>query len=86
MGLSKIKHAMILAIDKDTSEMHYEIIEYDEIIFDELVTKGEAILSYDYPPDRIHHSPTYYLCRMCNHIKECHGSKETTKAVPEKST
>lgn len=72
MGMTKIKRAVLLAINKDTSEMHEEWIAFNELYYDELKTKARIISQNMNPPEKINRSPLFYICRMCGFKELCH--------------
>jgi len=73
MGMSGIGNAVLLALNKDTSEMHEEWIEFDEIYYAELEAKASMIHKHEEPPAKINRSPLFYLCRMCGFRDVCHA-------------
>jgi hypothetical protein len=73
MGLSGIHSAFMMAINKDTSELHDEYVEFDKNIYAKLLEKAKKIASMDSAPDRISNSPLYFGCRICDYRSVCHG-------------
>ena len=76
MGMTGIKKACLLAINKDSSELHEEWIHYDDIVYGELKAKAKFIRDHEGIPKRINDSAAFYLCKMCNYRKECFLTKE----------
>jgi hypothetical protein len=73
MGMKGIDTAYILAINKDTSELHDEYVQFDDFFYHELKAKAKMISKAEEPPERINKSPLYYICSMCNYKETCHA-------------
>jgi hypothetical protein len=75
MGMSGIKKDILLAINKDTSEMHEELVEYDDVYYEMLKQKAKDIIEAKELPSRMNNSPLFYMCKMCQFNKVCHSNK-----------
>ncbi len=75
MGMSSFNSGVLLALNKDTSELHHEWVTFDEIFYSELKMKALAIASVGEPPERINKSPLFYICNRCNFKTICHGGE-----------
>lgn len=75
MGMSDIHQSILLAINKDTSEMHEEWIEYDDIYYQMLKQKAKDIIEAKEAPRRINNSPLFYICHMCKFKNICHSNQ-----------
>jgi hypothetical protein len=73
MGLCDIKKAIALVINKDTSEVYEEVIEFDEIEFECMRSKSEHVMKMTEPPKRLNDNPLFFVCKMCQFNKVCHG-------------
>ncbi len=73
MGMRKLNRAVLLAIDKNTSELHHEWVDYDDIFYNELKMKALAISTIGEPPMRINKNPIFYKCNICSYRKICHA-------------
>lgn len=73
MGMKKIESAYLIALNKDTSELHDEYVLYDEIFYHELRAKAIHIIEAREPPERLNKNPMFYICSMCNFKEICHG-------------
>lgn len=73
MGMSGIHQAYIIALNKDTSELHDEYVTFDEIYYEGLKEKAKRIIQMDSPPEKINKSSLYELCRFCSYKVVCHG-------------
>lgn len=72
MGMSGYKQAVLLAMNKDTSELHHEWVDFDLAFYKELRMKALAISAIGEPPERINRSAYYYLCQNCQYKGICH--------------
>lgn len=74
MGMhGEAKKAAILAINKDTSAVHHEWIDFNEVEYSLIKLRAKEVLGFKQPPPRLSDSPMFYLCKMCSFYKECHG-------------
>ena len=74
MGMTGIHQAYVIAINKDTSELHDECVSFDEVHYESLRKKAKKIIELvEEPPEKISNSPLYFQCRICSHRKACHG-------------
>jgi hypothetical protein len=60
------------AVNKDTDELYFEFIEYNPVYVERLLYKAERIVFAPHPPEKIHNSPEFYLCKFCNARSVCH--------------
>lgn len=74
LGMSGFKRGILLAIDKNTSELHHEWVDYDDIYYHELKMKALAISVIGEPPEKINKNPIYFLCNSCFYRKTCHAN------------
>lgn len=72
MGMSGIHKGVLLAINKNTSVMHEEWVDFDEIYYEELRLKAEIISKSETPPPKISEDGSYYVCKQCNFRRICH--------------
>ena len=78
MGMGGFSRAVILVLDKDTSELHHEWIIYDDIFYHELRMKALAISTIGEPPEKINKSPFYFICSRCQFKNICHFTGEAS--------
>lgn len=76
MGMKKLKNAVIIVMNKDTSEWACEWIEFDEIMYSELRVKAINIAHAEEPPEKINNNPSWYMCQMCKYKEVCHKPSE----------
>jgi hypothetical protein len=72
MGMSTIKTAYIIVLNKDNSELSDELINFDEQFYEELEQKALLISRAITEPPRISATPLWYKCKMCSYKSTCH--------------
>ena len=72
MGMSGIHQAFILVINKNNGVVLDEMVKFDPIFYEELITKAQIIKEATEVPPRINKSPLFYKCKMCKYKKACH--------------
>jgi hypothetical protein len=72
MGISGHHQSYLIALNKDTSELHDELVLFDEIYFATLQLKAIMTKNKDLIPKKINESPLFYLCKMCEFREVCH--------------
>lgn len=72
MGMTGYTRAAILVINKDTSELHHEWIDFDLSFYESLREKARLISMCKSPPPRINKNPTYFICNRCSFKEVCH--------------
>ncbi len=72
MGMSGVHKCYLLALNKNTSELHDEFVLFDEDRYMSLVTKAKRIGEAVTEPPRISGSASFYLCKMCFYKGVCH--------------
>jgi hypothetical protein len=72
MGMSGIHRCYLLAINKNTSELHDELIIFDEQRYESLVSKAIRIGDSICEPERINNSASFFRCKMCHFRDVCH--------------
>lgn len=60
------------AVNKNTDELHMEILVLDTIIADQFLDRGEKLVFLADPPSRLNESPGFWKCRFCDHRPICH--------------
>lgn len=73
MGMGGYERGVLLAINKDSSELHHEWVDFDEIFYQELKVKARRIAEATEAPDKINRSPLYFVCRSCPFKVVCHS-------------
>lgn len=73
MGLSNVKEAYIIAINKDTSELHDELVNFNEGHYQLIRSKALRIINATETPPKINVNPCYFVCRTCVYKSMCHA-------------
>jgi len=73
MGLMQIDRAMYLAVDKDTDDLYCEWVHFDSVRFEQLIDKAQSLINSAQPPTRLSQDPSFFICKMCNFHRLCHG-------------
>jgi len=74
MGMFGLSRGMFLVINKDTSELYEELVEFDSIHYEMLVEKARWLVRMTDPPPRISESKMFYVCKMCKFKGVCHDN------------
>lgn len=72
MGMSGIHTAYILVLNKDSSDIADEMVEFDESFYEQLRNKALMISTAHAAPPKINGSPLFFKCKMCKFNKICH--------------
>ena len=72
MGMSGIHKAYMLVLNKDTSELWDELVQFDPETYQRLSEVAQLVYETPIPPPRISGSPIWFQCKMCRFNKECH--------------
>lgn len=71
----KLEHALYGAVCKDDDRLHFEMLDYDDEVAREFITRGELIVNAPVPPYRLSEDPGWYQCKWCDFRKVCHQDK-----------
>lgn len=77
MGMGNIPHAYLLALNKDTAELHDEKVDFDEPHYKFLKHRAEIIANSVSEPVRISSNPSWWLCKLCKYRSTCHAEINT---------
>jgi hypothetical protein len=72
MGMSKINRGVLLAINKNSSEIHEEWIDFDPEIYEKIKLKALKISNSAEPLEKLCTNGSYYICKMCEFREICH--------------
>jgi CRISPR/Cas system-associated exonuclease Cas4 (RecB family) len=72
MGMSNIHEAYLIALNKDTSDVHDEFIAFDADYYEGLKHKAKRIIDSEIEPERVNVNPCYFMCRACQYKRICH--------------
>jgi hypothetical protein len=73
MGLMELTRALYMAVNKNTDAVYTEWVEFDKGHFDNLIERAQRLINQTSSPEPLSHDPSYYICKMCNFHKHCHG-------------
>lgn len=68
MGL---KHSLYMVYNKNNSQLHAEIIEYDESVANHYFERADGIVNSKFPPKRISNNPDVFACKFCDFREIC---------------
>lgn len=69
MGLAVGLYA---AVNKNTDEIHLEIITLDSVTADQFLDRGSKLIDLKVAPSKINESAGFFKCRWCDHRPTCH--------------
>ena len=75
-GLGLFK-ALYYAVNKNTDEIHTEIVDYDQAVADKYVERAKRIALSNGMPPPISTDPSWFECKFCSGHDLCHGNKLT---------
>jgi len=80
MGMGNIPNAFLLALNKDSADLHDEHIKFNSAYYDYLKMRAELIHECTNAPAKISENPCWWLCKMCRFKSLCHDKiqKDTT--------
>jgi len=79
MGMTGLLRALYLAECKNTSELYWERIKFDETVFAGLLDKAEAIIFGRAVPVKLSDDPEYFECKWCDFRQICHSASPPQK-------
>jgi hypothetical protein len=72
MGKNSLTWAFYMAVNKNTDELHAELIPFDPTQYQRYLDRSAMIIDSATPPPRISNTPGFFKCKFCSHIKLCH--------------
>lgn len=72
-----IDRALYTAVCKDDDRYYFERVRFDRQYAQDLLDRGNRIVSSDRMPEPLSSDPSWYECKFCNFHDFCHGSKIT---------
>lgn len=67
----RLKRCLAVVLNKNTQEIYYEIIEFDEFEAISSLNRGMAIAETKDLPDRKYPSRSFFKCQFCNYKERC---------------
>lgn len=72
MGLRKYLYG---AVNKNTEELYWELIDYDETIATQYTVRGgKTVFATELPRRVTNANPGWWVCKFCDHNKVCYGT------------
>jgi len=68
----KLKNCLHIFLNKNTDELHFELVKKDEQTAEILLTKADDIILSPVPMKRLSEDPTYFRCTWCDLFNVCH--------------
>lgn len=75
-----LQYGLYVAVNKDTDEIYFEIVELDWNLADDMFRKADGFIKSQVQPMKIAMTETFWLCKGCVHIGICHR-----KEIPQKN-
>jgi ribosomal protein S27E len=72
MGKNNLQLAIYMAVNKNTDELHAELVQFDQREYDRALARSVAIIEAVEPPPKLNPSPGFFKCKCCDHHKVCH--------------
>ena len=73
MGYHKLRFALYMAVNKNTDEIHAEIILFDPIYFHQYFERAGTIIKSKIPLPKISNNAKFFKCTFCDFKPICHG-------------
>lgn len=73
MGHYNLKYSIYIAQNKDTDDLHAEIIQFDPTQYKRYQDRSAMVIDSKTPPPKINESPGWYKCKFCSANSICHG-------------
>lgn len=75
MGSMDTQYALYAAVNKNTDEMYYELVPFDNVTYLSLKETAESVVNSDALPGKLSQNPTWFECKMCKFYGICHKDK-----------
>ena len=75
---SEIQQCLFVALNKDTSELYFEMIEFDAETAQKYSDRAAQIVKASEANELlpcVSNDPSFYLCKMCGFMEQCRGAK-----------
>ncbi len=73
------RYGLYCAVNKDTDELYFELVELDWALADNIFADAEMIVFSQTPPPKISESPAYFTCKFCPMVGVCHSNHAPDK-------
>jgi len=72
MGKYNLSWAIYFAVNKNTDEIHAELVQFNEVAYERCLSRSAMIIDSVTPPPGISTSPGFYRCKYCDQNRVCH--------------
>ncbi len=72
----RMKKCLCVVLNKNTQEIYFEIVAYDEFAAISSLERGKNIVAMEELPDRKYPNKSYFRCKFCNYYTECWSKNE----------
>lgn len=80
MGENGLRYALYCAVNKNDDDIHIEIVEFDQMVYDRYTHRSITIIESRDPPPRIPGAgPGWHECKFCDHRPVCVGRAEPAR-------
>ena len=76
MGHYALAWALYMAVNKNTDELHCELIAFDPSQYARYNERFGIIIDAPAPPPKINNNPSWFKCRFCDQSPVCHDGVE----------
>ncbi len=73
MGKNNIHWGLYCAVNKNTDEIHMELVQFDPMQYQRYLDRSVATIEALTPPPKLNESPGWFGCKFCDHKPVCHG-------------
>jgi hypothetical protein len=87
MAYMDLKNALFTSYNKDTSELYFELVPFDQQYAQNLTDRGVRVLQTKSPKElpRVTDDQTNFKCKFCDFKKDCWDNPEPKQAAPAPS-
>lgn len=69
-----LHYALYMCVNKNTDEIHIEIVELDWKVSERMTQKAASIINSQVPPPKLSENSAYFQCKFCDFAGICHGN------------
>jgi hypothetical protein len=72
MGEMNLPWALYAAVNKNTDEIHMELVQFDPVQYERYKSRAATVVDSTTPPPKISTTPGFHKCKFCDHMQLCH--------------
>ncbi len=80
MKKKALRWALYLAVNKDTDEIHAEIVAFEQEVADKYDARAIYIIEAKEAPPKIHNDASWFECKFCDFHAVCHRGQEIARS------